>query len=332
VAEFWLGTSGEGWTDGPQHRMKINHWISATAPPGPVPVRRQQRNERVRALTCGALAAAILAAVLVAGCGGSSSSGGATRVNSYLSIALSYSQCMRSHGVPDFPDANRQGYLVARRRSSGRRRSAERLPRLLEADPPPRPVDDAHRDHLLPRGRATWRPTGRPARAGSHRYGVVVVVAAWRYTPWILLAACASWVRSLVLAAWAAGASHRESGPSWCCGCGDPTVRGSPRSASPPRRCLGGRDRLRGPHRSPEVLDARVQRLVTPSGVVLGALPLACTGSSFRGKAGSPGRRFRNLVPADAPAVSSGDPWANLRAARSVAAPTRKSVARIGGE
>jgi hypothetical protein len=76
-----------------------------------VPVRRQRRNERVRALTCGALAAAIPAAVLLAGCGGSSSSGG-THVNSYFKIALAYSQCMRSHGVPNFPDPNRQGYLV----------------------------------------------------------------------------------------------------------------------------------------------------------------------------------------------------------------------------
>jgi hypothetical protein len=29
-----------------------------------------------------------------------------------LSIALSYSQCMRSHGVPDFPDPDKQGDLV----------------------------------------------------------------------------------------------------------------------------------------------------------------------------------------------------------------------------
>lgn len=92
--------------------MKINNRIGATALRGPVPVRRQRRNGRVRALTCGALAAALLAAVLLAGCGGSSSRGGGTHVNSYLKIALAYSGCMRSHGVPDFPDPNKQGYLV----------------------------------------------------------------------------------------------------------------------------------------------------------------------------------------------------------------------------
>jgi hypothetical protein len=87
--------------------MKSNHRISATAPAGPVPVRRRRRDERVRALTCGALAA-----VLLAGCGGSRSSAGGTHVNSYVNVALAYSRCMRSHGVPDFPDLNRQGSLV----------------------------------------------------------------------------------------------------------------------------------------------------------------------------------------------------------------------------
>jgi hypothetical protein len=51
----------------------------------------------------------MLAALLLVGCGGGSSSGGATHVNSYLSGAIAYSQCMRSHGVPDFPDPDGQG-------------------------------------------------------------------------------------------------------------------------------------------------------------------------------------------------------------------------------
>jgi hypothetical protein len=106
------GASQEGSMDDPQPRMKINNRISATAPPGPVAVRHQARNERVRALACAALAAAILAAVVLAGCGGSSSSGGGTHVKSFLGIELAYSRCMRSHGVPDFPDPNRQGNLV----------------------------------------------------------------------------------------------------------------------------------------------------------------------------------------------------------------------------
>ncbi len=65
-----------------------------------------------RVLTCGALAAAILAAVVLAGCGGSGGSGGATHAKSFLDIELAYSQCMRSHGVSDFPDPNRAGNLV----------------------------------------------------------------------------------------------------------------------------------------------------------------------------------------------------------------------------
>ncbi len=91
--------------------MKSNDRITATALAGPVPVRRGRRDERVRALRGGALAGAILSAGLLAGCGGGSSGGG-THVNSYVKIALAYSQCMRSHGVPDFPDPNRQSNLV----------------------------------------------------------------------------------------------------------------------------------------------------------------------------------------------------------------------------
>jgi hypothetical protein len=104
-----IGASEEGWTDDPQHRMEIKNRIRAIVPPGSVPIRLQRRNERVRALTCGALAAAILAAVLLAGCGGSGSSSGGAHVNSYLTSALAYSRCMRSHGVPDFPDPDGQG-------------------------------------------------------------------------------------------------------------------------------------------------------------------------------------------------------------------------------
>lgn len=76
-----------------------------------MPVRRQRCNERVRALSCGALAAATLAAVLLAGCGGSSSSGGGKHASSFVNTEIAYSGCMRSHGVPNFPDPNSQGRL-----------------------------------------------------------------------------------------------------------------------------------------------------------------------------------------------------------------------------
>jgi hypothetical protein len=46
-------------------------------------------------------------ALLVAACGGSSSTaaGGST----YYQKAVAYAQCMRSHGVPDYPDPDSQG-------------------------------------------------------------------------------------------------------------------------------------------------------------------------------------------------------------------------------
>ena len=53
--------------------------------------------------------AAILAAVLLAGCAGSSASSSGTHLNSDVKTALAYSRCMRSHGVPDFPDPDGQG-------------------------------------------------------------------------------------------------------------------------------------------------------------------------------------------------------------------------------
>lgn len=72
----------------------------------------RREEERWEMHACRALAAAILAAVLLAGCGGSSSGGGGAHVNSYVKRMLAYSRCMRSHGVPDFPDLNRQGRFV----------------------------------------------------------------------------------------------------------------------------------------------------------------------------------------------------------------------------
>jgi hypothetical protein len=52
-----------------------------------------------------------MAAVVLAGCGGGSSGDG-THGKSFVGTELAYSRCMRSHGVPDFPDPNGQGNLV----------------------------------------------------------------------------------------------------------------------------------------------------------------------------------------------------------------------------
>lgn len=55
-------------------------------------------------------------ALLASGCGGSASSvpGGSssTGASSRYQKELAFSECMRSHGVPDFPDPSRSGALV----------------------------------------------------------------------------------------------------------------------------------------------------------------------------------------------------------------------------
>jgi RimJ/RimL family protein N-acetyltransferase len=104
--------SKDDWLGRPNMRQQALSIEDATQPgSGAVRRSRDRQFPTTRSLASGALAAAILAAVLLAGCGGSSSSGGA-HVNSYVKIALAYSRCMRSHGVPDFPDPNSQGNLV----------------------------------------------------------------------------------------------------------------------------------------------------------------------------------------------------------------------------
>jgi len=64
-------------------------------------------NRTGRLPACVATALALLSLVLVAGCGsGSAHTNSSAKV---VSGALAYADCMRSHGVPDFPDPNGQG-------------------------------------------------------------------------------------------------------------------------------------------------------------------------------------------------------------------------------
>jgi hypothetical protein len=58
-----------------------------------------------------AVAVALLTAGILAGCGGGSHAGSPSRV---VSQALAYANCMRSHGVPDFPDPNGRGEFQLR--------------------------------------------------------------------------------------------------------------------------------------------------------------------------------------------------------------------------
>jgi len=49
--------------------------------------------------------------MLAAACGGPASSAGSLR-GSNLQIAISYANCMRSHGAPNWPDPNSQGQFL----------------------------------------------------------------------------------------------------------------------------------------------------------------------------------------------------------------------------
>ena len=105
--------------------MNTNDRPSATDPPGPAAARRPRHGGRARLLACCLAAAALAAAVLVAGCGGGSSDSGSgvAHVNTTSTTAksgakstgkpntLAFAQCMRSHGVPNFPDPTSSGQL-----------------------------------------------------------------------------------------------------------------------------------------------------------------------------------------------------------------------------
>ena len=65
---------------------------------------RRDRPRRGRLSGCAAVGIAVLSAGLLAGCGGAH----ASSPSKVVSGALAYANCMRSHGVPDFPDPNGQ--------------------------------------------------------------------------------------------------------------------------------------------------------------------------------------------------------------------------------
>jgi hypothetical protein len=73
--------------------------ISATHLTGPVLMRYRRHSTLLRLRAAGAVG--LLAAGLLAGCGGGAPASPSTKV---MSAALDYANCMRSHGVTDFPD------------------------------------------------------------------------------------------------------------------------------------------------------------------------------------------------------------------------------------
>jgi hypothetical protein len=59
-------------------------------------------------------------ALLAAGCGGGSPSSATAGRSTQHGSGLAYSHCMRSHGVPNFPDPNSSGLGLARNNSGSR--------------------------------------------------------------------------------------------------------------------------------------------------------------------------------------------------------------------
>jgi hypothetical protein len=81
-----------------------------------------QRRRRAGPRRAGVLAAIAGIAVLVTACssGGSSApTTGSTGGSTTYQKALAYSQCVRSHGVPNFPDPNSNGVIVMPAGSGG---------------------------------------------------------------------------------------------------------------------------------------------------------------------------------------------------------------------
>ena len=84
-----------------------------------------------RGRRAGVLAALVVTALLTAACGGSTSTGAggssSTGGSSLPQEELAVAQCMRSHGVPAFPDPSANGgYLASSVRKPGREQ--QRLP------------------------------------------------------------------------------------------------------------------------------------------------------------------------------------------------------------
>lgn len=68
------------------------------------------RRRRHRLAALAAMLAA--AAVALAACGGSGGSAPTATGSSNFDKAIAFSKCMRSHGVPDFPDPNSKGVFI----------------------------------------------------------------------------------------------------------------------------------------------------------------------------------------------------------------------------
>jgi hypothetical protein len=81
-------------------------------------VNSKVRHSRARPAAMIPVAAGLLWTVLLAACSGSSPSAGSpgsqATGSSFYQDALAYSECMRTHGIADFPDPNSNGKFIGR--------------------------------------------------------------------------------------------------------------------------------------------------------------------------------------------------------------------------
>lgn len=78
-------------------------------------IRRPRRAWLPDVLTAAAIIATVALALLTAGCGGGGSPAppvGGAGLPAGTAQALAYAQCMRSHGIPGFPDPNTHGNIL----------------------------------------------------------------------------------------------------------------------------------------------------------------------------------------------------------------------------
>jgi hypothetical protein len=101
----------------------------------------RQRGCRVWPRRAGVLAVTVGIVMLAAACSSSPSSSSSTGGSSQLQQELSFTTCMRSHGLPTFPDPNPTGVSFGNQQQQQQQRSNPHFPTALSAC-----------QHLLPSG------------------------------------------------------------------------------------------------------------------------------------------------------------------------------------
>jgi len=83
----------------------------------------RRRSCRARPRRAGVLAVTAGIVMLAAACGGSPSSTSDTGASGQFQQNLAFTQCMRSHGLPDFPDPNANGHGFGNQQQQNQERS-----------------------------------------------------------------------------------------------------------------------------------------------------------------------------------------------------------------